>query len=475
MNLSAAIQASKPPDDHLIKEQREIRTKINALHDPITRRLSRETVSSIFLYALPDVWYLDDEDDYSAGCGDGDYDNVYVSDRVYGPLALGAVCQSWRKLAWNTPSLWTNIRIFFQRRPDLNDLQVVTEWLKRSGNLPLSIRLSEYNDSDSSDFEPSQRAVHNLFIDLVNQYSDRWRYLEFEGLPETTTLVGKDHNFAPFLRTLSVQYARDEGAIFGAMSGAKPRPTNVWARYCRFSALSIDWSHVTNISMTGIRLPECFMVLQASPQLTHCRWSIEESNDKSERLPPPPVLSSPKLHEALQIMHISGWKLPWPLKSGPTAPHLVHLTLDQLDYGHSKHDVDFLYLLANTSLPYDPQSNNDNFTVTLLPNLQSIKYMRKHGETWPTDCFWDCVPYIIGPIQQIHHPRGRPLKSIRIGWLNTGKELVPQVMRKETVLKLLEISAAGIVLDLTEKYSRHDLLKLSMNFHGIVPKHQPNE
>lgn len=525
MDLDAQILVAKQPPNNLITQQCEIRTKINALHDPITRRFSPEIVSAIFQFGLPAGWYLDNDDVYSQTQGDGSYDDIFIPHAVYGPLGFGAVCRSWRKVAWNTPSLWTNIRIFLQRRPNIDDLQVVTEWLGRSGQLPLSIRLSEYNDPDESDFEPSQRAVHNLFIDLINQYSTRWDFLEFEGLPETTSLVGKDLNSAPNLRTLSVQYARDEATIFGAMSGMKPRPTNVWARDCRFSALAIDWSHVTNVALRGVRLPECFMVLQSAPQLTHCRWSIEESNE--EGLPPPPVLKRPIVHEAMQIMDFSKWTLPWPLKSGPTVffdsfnfpgltsysfnrirvtfqsvsfhlarsscaltsltlshsscdyeslvamlqetPHLVQLTLDEVDYGQSKYDVDFMCLLANTSLPYDPDSTDEHSTVTLLPNLQSIRYTRKESKQMPRDSFWDCIPYIFGPIQQIHNPRARPLKSIRICWYDVSGK-VPSFIGREAVLRLLEISAAGIALHLADRYSSNDLLKMCMAHHGIVPK-----
>lgn len=107
----------------------------------------------------------------------------------------------------------------------MDDLQIATDWLRRSGQLSLSILLSEFDDDDAEEIEPSQRAANCLSIDLINQHSTRWDFLEIEGLPETTSLVGNKLHTAPNLRLLSVQNADDDDAIFGGMpSGMKPRP-----------------------------------------------------------------------------------------------------------------------------------------------------------------------------------------------------------------------------------------------------------
>ncbi|KAJ2930788.1 hypothetical protein H1R20_g6306, partial [Candolleomyces eurysporus] len=65
------------------------------------------------------------------------------------PVFLGSICADWRSLAWNTPLLWSRITLEVsdalpKSRPDL-----LSEWLLRSNNLPLHIKLFPTEEDDS--------------------------------------------------------------------------------------------------------------------------------------------------------------------------------------------------------------------------------------------------------------------------------------------------------------------------------------
>ncbi|RXW18267.1 hypothetical protein EST38_g7578 [Candolleomyces aberdarensis] len=65
------------------------------------------------------------------------------------PIFLGSICADWRTLAWSTPLLWCRITLEVsdalpKSRPDL-----LSEWLLRSNNLPLHIKLFPTEEDDS--------------------------------------------------------------------------------------------------------------------------------------------------------------------------------------------------------------------------------------------------------------------------------------------------------------------------------------
>ncbi|KIK34980.1 hypothetical protein CY34DRAFT_784200 [Suillus luteus UH-Slu-Lm8-n1] len=147
-------------------------------------RLPPEILSQIFRYCLP-------EDDFSPALNKA-------------PLLLTRICQPWRDVAMNTPSLWCKLQVEI----NLEEEQAAffhDSWLKRSQGYPLSLVLRCY---------PSTKLLRNLLQPYMHQISsfsigfprlaNRARHL-LEGLSTLRELVlpAVKYNILDLIRSIS--------------------------------------------------------------------------------------------------------------------------------------------------------------------------------------------------------------------------------------------------------------------------------
>jgi len=133
--------------------RRALRTVMNENHDPLIHQFPPEIASHIFLQYSPPSACFDTFDE--------------------SPLYLGAVCQKWRQLAWVTPELWTSLHIRCPRvgEYDHNLPRLVTEWLERSGSLPLTIRVEDHW---------GWAEINDEVLHILATHSARWRDMHFD-------------------------------------------------------------------------------------------------------------------------------------------------------------------------------------------------------------------------------------------------------------------------------------------------------
>ena len=128
-------------------KRRTLHTAMNENHDPLIYKFPPEIASHIFVECSPLIERFD------------------IPYRV-DPFYLSMVCQKWQQLAWETPELWTSLNIGSY---DQDQVQLVREWLDRSGGLPLSIKLV-----DNGEHEDQPEEHHDRVINLLNKRSARW-------------------------------------------------------------------------------------------------------------------------------------------------------------------------------------------------------------------------------------------------------------------------------------------------------------
>ncbi|TDL25289.1 hypothetical protein BD410DRAFT_634856 [Rickenella mellea] len=133
-----------------------------------------EVLSLIFIASIPDDIVTDE------------YLSMFPRPSVHqSPLVLGRVCRLWREISLKTPRLWCKIQlgdmkterdgyasphIHYSR--DLGrDSVTLREWLRRSGNCPLSIGLcyEEFNESDIDLIRET--------IEVAMLYTRRWKHV----------------------------------------------------------------------------------------------------------------------------------------------------------------------------------------------------------------------------------------------------------------------------------------------------------
>jgi hypothetical protein len=109
--------------DRLLLRRRGLRIHrhlLSTLLSPV-RFLPPELLGEIFRYCLPQ-----------------DYDELGAHKAVMLP---SHVCKRWRDVALSTPALWTNIVLHVTDKTLESQTALVTDWVSRSGNLPLSFTL----------------------------------------------------------------------------------------------------------------------------------------------------------------------------------------------------------------------------------------------------------------------------------------------------------------------------------------------
>jgi hypothetical protein len=130
---------------------------MNANHDPFVLKFPPEIASHIL--------YLSMEDQ---GCDP----NKGALKKLPMQVLLGTICRGWRQLARSTPELWSTPSFTLMKptkAQGLPLLQVITDWLLLSGNLPLTLRVFDHKG-----IEPVSRGRCEPVIDALNRHSGRW-------------------------------------------------------------------------------------------------------------------------------------------------------------------------------------------------------------------------------------------------------------------------------------------------------------
>jgi len=254
---------------------------MNAMHDPITHKFPPEIGSYIFLLSLPkfkigSTW-------------------PKRTKFVVGPLRLGAVCRTWRQLAWATPHLWETLNIAI--KPPMRILlakslpDLVREWLDRSGRVPLTILFdhlrvsygtySDYtSDSDNSTSNnctsDTLEVVSALVIEILNLHSGRWRNLylnargdifqRFSGSIQPTQLVD--------LGLILSNWDRAPRSTPTFSMKSEPNPTRLKLFYFPLTSIHMGWENITHATFCRMTTEECIEFLRRATALEHYDISI---------------------------------------------------------------------------------------------------------------------------------------------------------------------------------------------------------
>ena len=251
----------------LLKTKAEVEERVNQHHDPLNY-LPVEISSHILAIYTEDV-------------------NSAFDPRhpivEHGPLLLGAVSKSWRRVAFSTPHLWNTINIHILSNDNLPmKVELAKEWLDRSRHLPLHLSVIH---------EDSNAVKSELFplFDVLQNVSPRWCTLVL-GISASLypTFLG-DIICAPTLETLKlIDKSHGEGR-FHLPHTPLLKHLDIQVSI-PFSYISIDWSSLTTVEANPISSDEYFDILRLSEAL-EC-FTLRGLQDAENPLPSTPLTNS---------------------------------------------------------------------------------------------------------------------------------------------------------------------------------------
>ncbi|KAJ6500562.1 hypothetical protein C8R45DRAFT_73503 [Mycena sanguinolenta] len=326
-DIDAGIEWRERTVDRLLCEVAELRRR-SEHHKAITapiRRVPPEVMAEIFLQLTtvevqaPVNFYPYDDFDEVATFFERD---TKIRPVLHGaPLIFGEICRHWRAIALSTPKLWNSICLNCTNEKIQANIPLCDMWLKRSGSLPLTIRLYRPYRQNSSDYNIEH---WRSLMSTILAYAHRWRLLDFKNVPVYSLDVGPDlPDSLPTLETLS----------FGSDPLREPR--SAWAclrsapklRLLHLERISLwnDWNHfpwpqLTHIDVGGCSALDCLNILTTASSAVVCAFFIDEYTSLNHC---PSVL-----HSSLQTLKIKGFDGSDPLWKALTCPILSTLAID---------------------------------------------------------------------------------------------------------------------------------------------------
>jgi len=179
------------------------------------------------------------------------------------PLSLGAICSYWRDVAWSTPSLWSSLVVRVARKHDPHIVtSIAHEWLSRSGQLPLFIRI--YSGAGGHKVVPA-------LADIINQYSTRWSDLDLYMPKAFYQHFRATDNHAPILK--SIRFNCSLPAMMTNFRLTCPRLERAILSNFFFVGTNIQWDNLTHLTLHSMLINDSFLILRKAPRLVFCKVS----------------------------------------------------------------------------------------------------------------------------------------------------------------------------------------------------------
>ena len=254
--------------DRLTRKRYDLKRKVNQLC-PILCKLPPDVMSIIFEFCLP---YFADNHTFA-----------FSKDDTTIPLSLGAICRYWRDIAWSTPSLWSSLLVCIPTNDSRMAVGLAQEWLERSGQLPLTIRIISMSEGGGAIL---------AVADIVNQYSARWFKLDLSISDYSFHHFQPIDNHAPMLKSIRFYCAGDE-MTFNFQQEFQPLTCPCLEKATlSFFPRGIEFDNLTHLTIVSMSIFDSLLILRMTPRLVFCEIS---GFSQEERDPNPGAIVLPSL------------------------------------------------------------------------------------------------------------------------------------------------------------------------------------
>lgn len=214
------------------------------------------------------------------------------------PLTLGKVCTHWRAVTWSTPYIWSHISLCLSTPRYETQVELLSDWLARSGICPLTINLIFDCEDDWTDTVPID------LIQLLIASANRWRAIHIV-LPESwyAILDELEYSFPHLVSVVSEPLWADCSLSLSKrkrlnLFGSAPLLRDVHLNGYYLSDVDIPWGQLNRFTLQYVYLDECFYALVKTPNITFCRISTILINDVNRNIIESPI-ELPLLHELI--------------------------------------------------------------------------------------------------------------------------------------------------------------------------------
>jgi len=493
--VQSKIRECKELLNKLYIQEAQIKSSVNAVHDPIIRNLPLELVSNILTLCNPSSVENDEEIGSSPP-------SAPLSAWRY-QFSLGTVCKTWRNIVRSTPQLWTNIYIRFPTRGgELQQEEFLLLSLRLSGSLPLHIQVWFPPDYGLSEGE---HTVLSLLVEMLNDHSERWKTLDLHVTSRLLSQLKGVAPGAPALKRLRIyfvgppNYIKDEFRV----SFGLPSPRIVNAYETPFSSIGISWKDVTRVKIDTLTATECLGLFQLATQLVNlsiglleceafhlsnsgevitapnlASWEVEFSADSDAMLSQLVLPSLVDLSvtdfisvESKSLKHLIS-RSTCPLRrislAQPGGTDLDVIPLLRVtplvekvvfSYATSSEIHELLDILTRTKLVND-LSQNPN--TAFLPHLENLSFIGVQDYPLP----WHLIPSLFPPTWHPADARYRPLRSLEFRLFIDYPD-VRDYLNKDVLLQLQEIQRRDFdLIILNEGVDDNvDLMQVSYDLH----------
>jgi len=364
----------------LTQQRRNILQRINERHDPFIQRFPFEIASQVFVFCLPRQLFDSNPATLSLVWDDSKDSSITPFN-----IVLGSICQSWRRIAWSTPNLWSTLPIRLHRCDRKTQMDLTLEWFGRSAHIPLDVTVAYDLDSIplAPDLTEENIGLWKPLIDIVNGCSSRWKTFVMDvpelvhsyvvGNGEPTSILERLKLGGPdFFRRLPIGFS---------LTNALPMPSELVSGAVPLRLIDIGWSNLTTVRITNFYINECLVLLQWAPRLiTFTINGLQRGLD--ETLPAP----APTTHNTLICLDIFDLD-EWQLLNFLTLPSLMDLSYNS--DSNALDDVTAFLQRSGCRLTelrieaYDL----DKITETMMAsNLQALENLEYHGNL--DDCLY---------------------------------------------------------------------------------------
>ncbi|KAF5312258.1 hypothetical protein D9619_002421 [Psilocybe cf. subviscida] len=214
------------------------------------------------------------------------------------PIWLASVCARWRQIALAEPRLWSTINITYRREvPDLHrnswtpPLELVQQWITRSGALPLHIVLGWEEAPESED------GALGEIIQILCEQCHRWRSLYIQ-VPPTAMLFFQAARSGSTIDLDYLSINLGDISDHPAMMGETIlRPRHAALQSPPWVAGSYSWTNMVTLTISNANPYECLDIIQQAKQLESLNVVFIRTGEDEDILPPAEPVISARLRE----------------------------------------------------------------------------------------------------------------------------------------------------------------------------------